>query len=518
MPRTASAIYSIVIRAAAVVVVAGLLFFLAVKAVAPTGSLSVTTDLVRPSPFISEPKPSERLAAAAADDSGRTLAPLVDSPLYLDLTPPSAFDAVTMTVRFTNRNGALVELGALASSIDEQFDPRPAAAPLLDSLDWTRVSSGDLTLLERDRRFASVDEFFRQPPDPKQVAVYRARFDVPFSLPGYRPAGQPREIDVSLRGRHRLLTYVQGEPLNFTFYLQDMNRQAGADPVIVSVYRLGAAEPIARTILEDDGDTADDQHSSKLRAAAISVTDPPDGVYQIELTADDDVFVRRIVTGQSKVVFQDRVYLGDQVGYSDDLRPVTVFTGGQELQARTPHLESVQTLRVAGRPLEISEPQTKYVRRLPAGAGLTPVVSTRHDVLLETDGLFAFAAGDYFDPLPLTVSWYTTAADLKALGVGYILTTYEPPENDGGLDQASATFDAAKLARTEDGAYRFAILAPGISEEPRDLRLASVTFTLDREPLSWRNALSRLVRLFTPPAAGEPLVLPNGASYEESPP
>jgi len=509
-------IYALALRVAAVAVVGGLLAFLAYQAVAPEGSVSATSYLIKPAPFVSEPKPSERLAVPVDDQLAGTVRPLVDSPLYLDVTPPSSFDSITETVRYVNKGGTLLELGALASSIDDQFELRPADNRLLDSLQWNRVASGQLTLLERNHRYASIDEFFSDPPDLSHLAVYRAKTDVPYRPADHQPLTQVREIEVSLRGRHRLLTYVQGEPLNFSFQVQDMNRQEGADPVIVSVYKLGEKEPFTRSILEDDGNTKDDQRSSKLRTVAVSVTDPAAGTYQIEFTASNDIFIRRIMTSNRKLVFVERIYLGDHVGYSDVVNPLTVYVDGQGLVARAAHLESLQTLSVDGRPLVLGEPQTRYIRRLSA-VGLVPVTSPERDALLESDGLFALSQEDYFNPLPFTINEFTTAPDLSARGIDFILTSYEPPETDGAVSAAQATFEVDKLARTADGAFRFAILAPDVIVRQQDLGLISVTFTFNREPVTWRNALARLVRMFTGPAAAEPLVLPDGVSYEESP-
>ncbi len=509
--------YSLGIRLAAAAAVIGLLVHLVFLSAAPEGSLTADSDLVRPSPFVSEPKPSERLAEPAAGADGGWLFPLVDSPLYFDVTPPSRFDSITATVRYANTSGALLEIGALASTIDEQFELRPGENRLLDTLQWNRVRSGNLTLLERAHSYASVDEFLRRPPSPSRVAVYRAKAAIDYRPADHRPSARSREIEVSLRGRHRLLTYVGGEALNFTFFIQDMNRMEGADPVIVSVYRLGETEPVARSILADDGNTRSDQRSSQLRAAAINLTDPAAGVYQLEFTASNDVFIRKLLTAQSKLVFVDRLYLGDHVGYSDVVRPITVLVDGQSLTARAAHQESLQTLKVAGSDLVIGEPQTRYSRRLPVGQEPLAVLSPRRDILLETDGLFALSAGDYFDPLPFVLNQYTTRSDLDARHIDFILTGYEEPETDGVLNLAQAVFDTDKLALTRDGAYRFAVLAPGVADMQHDLRLASVEFAFHREPLTWRNALSRLARMFSRRAADEALVLTDGASYDESP-
>ncbi len=504
-------IFSIAVRAAAVAVAAGLVVFLVVKALAPEGELTVTTDLVSPAPYLSAAKPPERLVVTA---DGSAFAG--DEPVYFDLTPPSGFDAVTETVRYRDPSGALLEMGALASSIDEQFDLRPADNRLLDALPWNRVASGRLTLLERNHSFTSVDEFLSRPPEPSKMAVYRAKVAAPFRLAGYEP-GPAREVELSLRGRHRLYAYVKDEPLNITFIVQDMNRQAGADPVIVTVYKEGSDEPYARTVLNDDGNTADDQRSSGLRTVPISVTDPPEGVYQIEFTASSDIFIRRIRTTQRKLVFADRLNIGDHVGYSDIVRPLTVYTDGLRLSARTSHPESLQTVTAGTAQLALVEPQVRYSARLSAGRDLAAVTVPKLDVLLETDGLFALSPGEYFDPLPLPITWYTTAADLDAKGIDYILTGYETPSVENGVSSAQATFDLDKLARTADGAYRFLAVAPGVSETQGDLRLLSVSFTLTRKPLGWADIWPRLTRTFAGFGPAGQLILPDGRSYEESP-
>ncbi len=510
-PTAFDRIFSIAVRAAAVLAVAGLVVFLSARSLSPEGALTVTTDLVSPAPYLSSAKPPERLTAASPGDAALA----GDEPVYFDLTPPPGFDSVTETVRFTNPSGTLLEMGALASSIDEQYDLRPADNRLLDSLSWTRVTSGRLTLLERNHGYASVDEFLARPPDGSEVAVYRAKVTPPFRLADYSP-GPARETEISLRGRHRLYAYVKNEPLNVTFVVQDMNRQTGADPVIVTVYKEGSDEPYARTVLNDDGDTSDDQHSSPLRTVPVSVIDPPEGVYQIEFTASSDVFIRRIRTTQRKLVFADRLNIGDHVGYSDVVQPLTVYTDGLRVTARTSHPESLQTVTAGSAKLDVAEPQVRYSAKLPAGRQLTAVTVPKLDMLLETDGLFALSPDEYFDPLPLPIGWYTTAADLDARKIDYVLTGYEPPTAEAGVYSAQAVFDLDKLARTGDGAYRFLVVAPGLSETQGDLRLKSVSFTLTRKPLGWSDLWPRLTRTFSAGPAGQ-LILPDGRSYEESP-
>ena len=508
--------FRIAARLAAAPVFVAALGFLFARAFVPDGRLSVTSDFVRPAPFISQPKPSERLSKPekAADGTWRTQ--MTGDPVFVDLAPPSRFDTVTVSLVYENSGHPVVEVGALSSAIDEQFDLRPVENRVLDALPWKRVASGSLTLLDRGDRYVSIDDFFREPPERNRVAVYGADAPIPYVLRGYVPASASREIDVSLRGHHRLLTYVKGEPLNLSFVIQDMNRQEGADPVIVSVYAGDDEEPVARTILADDGNTRDDQRSSKLRTVPISLVSPPEGFYKIEFTASADVFIRKILTRQRKLVFVDKLYLGDHVGFSDSTPPVTVFTNGQRLTARTPHAESLQTLVVGGERVAIEQPNLRYMREV-KGDGLASVISPKRDVLLETDGVFSLSKDEYFDPLPLTMQWYTTQRDLETRGIEYVLAAYEPPHADGELRTGTVTFDMKTLARTKEGAYRFVITAPGIGETRHTFKLASLTFSLRREPVTVRNLLPTLLSAFHAAEPAEPRVSSNGKTYGESP-
>jgi hypothetical protein len=515
MKETVSPIFKIAVRAAAALVAVATLGYVTSKALVLDGRLSVTTDFATPAPFVSEPKPSGRLAPPEKDGSGKVSSQFVADPLYIDLTPPGRFDTIAMSVRYENAGQPVIELGALGSAIDEQYAHRPAENRLLDALSWSRVSSGELTLLQRNRRYASIDEFLREPPDRTTVATYHAKASFPYVLPDYAPSGVMHEREVSLRGHHRLYAYVKDEPLALTLQLQDMNRQLGADPVVLSVYRDGDDEPVTRTVLEDDGNTQDDQKSSKLRAISVSVPAPASGLYEIEFTANPDVFIRRIATRQRKLVFAGKLYLGDHVGYSDRTDPITVNALGQLLIMRTPHAESGQSVSVGGAKTTLDQPNLRYKVDLGERAGFVPVVVPKRDVLLETDGVFALDRESAFDPFPMSIEWHTTAADLDSRGIDYVLTSYEPPADDDGLKSVEARFDERELAKTKEGAFRFVITAPGIGDLHNDVRIASVTFDMRRTPFSLAAAWKKLF-------GGEETVAPgvrimnDGKSYGES--
>jgi hypothetical protein len=491
---------------------------IASRTLAPGGELTVKSELWGPAPYVSEPKPGERLAYPDRVTAATEGFPLIGSPLYFDVEPLAGFDSVVQQVTYRNDRGLALELGALASNIDNQFDMRPGEHQLIDRLPWHRLSSGRLLLLQRQQRYASVDQFLADPPAPDTLAVWGALPNVlPFRLPDYEPAAEPWEQEMSLRGRHRAYVYVKDETLNLTFTVQDMNRQLGADAVIVTVYALGGMEPLARAVLNDDGNTAADQKSSGLRTVSVTAAGLAEGAYQVEFTAPADIFIRRIRTAQSRLVFAERLYLGDFVGYSDRITPATVWTGAGRLSALTAHEEGLQDLAVGDRSLSLVEPLVPAVLRQDPSRAVVPVTSPRRDVLLTADGVFSLTAASWFNPLPLPVDWYLTAADLEANGIDYLLADYAAPRTHGESKIVTAQFRADQLARTENGQWRFLVAVPGTDSSQAEFRIQSVSFTFRREPFRWWDWPSRFQQLLAGSWTAEPLIISTGQSYEESP-
>lgn len=383
------------LAASAVVVVVALIFG---RAVVPGGKLVVSTDLTAPEPYVSQPKPSGRFVLPDADEVA-TLARLTGGPVYFDVTPPSAFDRVTVTEHHTanGQRSAAAEIGALSSSFDRRFQVK-AARPL-----------GASEVRPQEHVFRFTD---------------------------YVPNGALRTTNISLRGSHRLLAYAADEDIFFRFTTQDMNRELGADPVIIRVYRGSAATPLIESRLADDGNAAGDQASSELRTIDLAWPRAEEDVYRLEFIASGDIFIRALTTAQTKFVFDGHLYLGDTVGYSATPPAISLVAQGNLYDVVTPHAEATQRLVVGGSGLDIDEPLRRYRFALPDAEGPQRLRSSKGDIEMEVNGVFALSEEAFFNPLP--------AARLINGGVASAVA-------------AMASFELSELARTNDGAYRFFI-------------------------------------------------------------
>ena len=88
------------------------------RAGVPEGRLSTTGTFDGPAPFLSEPKPSDRVKPESEGEN--RLHEMLSSTVLLDFTPPSRFDTARVSVEYVTA-APVVEIGALASTLDSAF-------------------------------------------------------------------------------------------------------------------------------------------------------------------------------------------------------------------------------------------------------------------------------------------------------------------------------------------------------------------------------------------------------------
>lgn len=473
---------------------AAVIFALALAHEPVGGRLVTETDFLAPHPFISILKPTDRVEGGRGGG-------VIGSPVYFDVKPPSDFERVTLEVDYRAGAAPVVETGAMVTG-DGRFDLVADRVALLEELGWRRVESGGQVLLQRNGDYRTVEEFFLRPPAPGEVAAF-GTMSLPLPAPGnYEPSAEGRAYAVSLRGSHRLLVYLGDEALDLSFTVQDMNRAEGADPVRLDVYRPGEKASLVGAALADDGIVDGSLQASGLREVALRWVPPAPGYYLVDLDATDDVFIRSVETTARHFAFAGRVYLGDEVGYGGGAaRPVTVVASGRRLTAVARSGDALQTIAVGERGLALESVGAMAEATI---AGTTLVTVARRDTVIRTDGLIAFSV-DALWPMPLVVDETVTPADLDAAGVNYVLA-----EIGGG----ALIYDTERLARTRDGAYRFALVAPGLTAAD-GLAVERVRLTWQRAPLTWGEWLRRMFTPDSPPDVEELSPAPTAVSLEE---
>ena len=427
----------------------------------PSGVFVVTHEVGDTSPFIDELKPETRVGDVYKNENGDAVQAITADPAFFFVHPhrKDFFDQLVFEVWFQNEALPIVELGGLAGVNPETYTLYPLHNRLIDESNWNRLDQDGLVLLQKEKTYDSIADFFATPPSRDDVAVYRTSFDVPYRMEGYEPTETIQTIDVSLRGHHEFKTYIRDEKLIFNFSYMDMNRDTGEDVVQITVFNENN-QPVAEARAGDDGNTSDDAVvDSGLKTLTLTAFGLPEGVYKVVMNTTRDVFFRKVQTPQQKLVFLNALFMGDEIGYREPGKGGSLYTEAKRLRLQTRHAEGVQTIQAGSHTVEIAEPYEWYIATLTED-GLERITLPTGDVEIVTEGKFAFAPEQYFNPDPVALNAYTT---IEQLGVDYVLARYESPRKEGDWLIATVPFVAMDLYK-EVETWKFSFSTPLIEE------------------------------------------------------
>lgn len=425
-------------------------FWLLWQAVVPSGQISYTYDFKQANYFIKPLTPKERVREPLAGEQKIT-----GNPVYFALRTPRTFDRAKVTVSFKNPdNLPLLELGVLADNKVWRYQMAPLENLALDRLmeKWTTIRDSETILLQRNKKFSSIDDFLSHQPPAGEIALYNYQLPLEFRLDVYRPGEVTTTIAVPIRGAYQFYTYLDNEALDYTFTVVDLNQNETADPVTLKLYR--DQVELAKSDLPDDGLAGDVGVSSAARSLTLMVPDLAAGVYKIELTANDDIITRRIETKQKKLSFINRLWLADGAK-----TPLSLYTDSLKIIGQTINPGSLQKIQVGRDDLSLTETYRQFA--IDNQAGLTEVGIKKSDLIISGDGLFSFSKNQFFNP---DRQKFSNRLDLDKRKVNYVLVKYQPPSNAGGWQVASAEFDL-KNAYREFYKYNFIISIPDLSAE-----------------------------------------------------
>lgn len=436
-------------------------FVLAWLAVVPSGKITYFSNFKGYNDFIGQLTPKERIVAESDGTQD-----IIGNPAYFTLRTARPFNEAKITIKFqTDPNLPIVEAGVSKDGRTWQYDLQPLYNAKLEDLmkNWSVLRQGDLVLLQLTQKFATVNDFLKNPPAMDKVALYNYDWKNNYILPDYQPQNSTSTMCRPLVGAYQFYTYLKNENLADDFVFQDLNKNLDPDPIDVNVYYNDKL--IDSEHLDDDGITNDSGAQKPWRHLKLNLANLPEGVYKIDVRANGDIVTRTITTGQSKMAFINNLPLADAPEVSCGRN---LFTDGRTLSAQTSHpakLEKIKIIKGGGatsssEELDISQTYKIFtVNNLPVSG--SRIILANDGIALSSDGLFSFSAAQMIDPRVKDVD-ADFNADLE--GVDYILARYAPPVKQGDWLIAQADFDLSNAFRKWNK-YYFLISAPGLSTD-----------------------------------------------------
>lgn len=408
--------------------------------IVPGGKISYKIKAGEPNYFIGKLTPAERVKT----DGDNVV--VKGDPVYFSLNPPRRFENAKVTVKFKNETDfPVVELGVLNDKVAWNYDLKPLENKIIDqlSLVWPVVYGADGSrLIQREKKYNSVEEFLKNLPPKDEIAVYDYDLKTEFKLADYKPSAEVKTINCGFRGAFQFYTYLKNEDLNYIFDFKDLNLNKDDDSVKIKVY--------GPTGLVYEKDIDDDKNDE--RQAIVKISDLPEGIYRINFIANDDIVTQSLTSRQSKFSLINKIWLTDVGGR-------ILHTDSREVSAQTINPGSLGQIRVGDEVIDLNETYKQF--SLLTDKRPTTVELPKNDIIVSGDGVFAFSTDAIIDP---KINNIDRNLDVSQEKINYILTGYQAAKQTDGWQTAEAEFDLTQ-AYQEKGKFQFLISIPGFKAE-----------------------------------------------------
>ncbi|MDD5342138.1 MAG: hypothetical protein PHI73_02280 [Patescibacteria group bacterium] len=474
---------------------------------------------------------------------------ITQEPVYFDVKVPRVFPKATVTLKYQNPSGQNnIILGVTQKGGDNYFKNLGVYNSTLENLPgyWKKIREDNLVLYQRDDEAmvldqeinkleeqiqteeekegglnsgeisrlkaelstlndrldepengatsSSIKEFLNR--IPNHAKVLRSNIDLsPYlKIPDYQSSQEITTIDSSIRGEHEIYAYLENEPLDFKFFIQDINRHSGADDFAIDVFK--GEEKVESIEVADDGNSSANGKPSVQKEVQLSIPKPANGLYRIRLgIKNDEIFIRKIETKQHLIVFADFLYLTDNNEYRGafpDLveRPTTIYSNGNSFQVRTAHANGFQTVKIGGAEVKIDQLHKEYSVETGGAGKIQEIVSPKNDIFIRGNGFFSFEPEQYFDP-------YFGISELSVImkqsdidKYDYIIADYPEALHEGNWEVVSQTVEVPYLY-TENNTVRFMVHLPGLVENNRIFKINEVSVKFEKDPITFSNLLPR---------------------------
>jgi len=415
--------------------------------------------------FIGTLTPADRVLISPGQ-----MAKISGDPIYFSVFTPRTFSSAKITVTYQDNLSSstpVIEAGVLVDNILWRYQLAPIENRILDEnfKDWYQLRQGETLLYQKNKDYSSVADFLATlknkadslcpSGDPKSCLALYNTDDLNSDFPKVQAPSNTAEFkpfNIPLQGAHQFyFTKPAGQALNFSINYTDLNLNKDADSVTVSIY-LGTDKIYSKTIPDNFGG----ENSGVVRNFSDSFSAPSlsdlAAVYKLEIKADDDIVIKKIVSAPSALNIISRIH---PVAVSGS---VTLWTDSQAIQVSTNNPASAQKINFGGQTFNLSEAYKQF-EFVSNQKGPKEIKLVRDDVIIAGDGVFSLAAEDLFNPQYLAVYRNFTMSD----NLKYVLANYEAPKTlANGLKQATVALNTQEAYR-ENGKYSFIVSVPGLS-------------------------------------------------------
>lgn len=414
--------------------------------------------------FIGLLTPAERVNTQ--DNSG---AKVFADPVYFSIFTPRTFNEAKITVTYEDHLSSstpIIEAGVLVDNIIWRYQLSSLENKKIASFSgWNIISGSGLTLFQKEKSFTSIDDFLTTlKNNPNNLCQNNLRECLAFYnikntddyLPVENFSGRQKtfkEIDIPLQGAHQFyFIKPEGKNFSFSFDFTDLNLNKDADHVEISIYK-DSDKVYFQKIVDDFGA----EESALVRNfSTLFFWAPEDSgsyLYRLEIKVNDDVVIKKIKEAPGALNAINRIR-----PLKISAAPLIFYTDSNFIQASVNDPANLQDIDFGAKEFSLSDPYKQF-EFINQEKGVKEIRLGKGDIILETDGTFAFTSGSFFNYKFTNIDRHFTLDN----NLQFLLTTNNDNlvlEDD--LKQASVILNT-KEAYRERGKYNFILSVPGLS-------------------------------------------------------
>lgn len=456
-----------------------ILLFTINKRIVPFGKLSETYKFEKQGVIISDISTASGVSdRKKSAETGKYYLEINDSPAYFNVNLPFDANYIDLDVTFEKSGPPIIQFGIPYKHEKEpQYIINTIQNDFIDDLGVNTLISGegDVMLLrnpnssiDHDKSFTNsandLSDYLNEIPSEKTVATYQVNINDYFRLKDYTPNFAKKTIDTILRGSHDIVTYIEDETLDYTFYFSKRSPSKKNDEVNVKLYHDG----ILVSEFEDYMSVSIDDGEFDKKISVIR-SNLPVGLYTLKVTVGSNTNIKRISTKQKYMAFKDRLFL-------DNKEISSRYYVNSNMVFKTSHSSGLQTVTVDGERVEIEKLNKYYGSTI--DREIARVVVPKSDILIEYDGIASTEVenirnfGTEFGIVDLEDSACNSDLDFD-----YVLSSYyEPQTSTSGAGNYTATLKVSDLF-VENNSIKLKFIVPCLKEY-QNVRLNEIKVTL----------------------------------------
>lgn len=494
------------IRIIWILVIFLLLIFVFTKYIVPSGEIVYKGDLLNKNYFIANLTPKDRVKELNNN------VVVIDEPVYFSLKSPRYFQEAEIEIkyRFLVDDYKSFNLGFLADKNLWRYLEKPLENKTLEDLikNWNTIYlDNDYIFLQKDKKFDTLDEFLKSGFKRDELAIFNIN-NKEISLPEFKLDKESvsyryikkaynnknsqfnqsdknelsLEIPFKIQGDHQMFLYSFGEEINIDFDFIDINEGKGNDDFSIKLYYNN--QIVKEEKISSDENDLDNEKESEVRYVNFSTGYLSEGVYKLEIDANNDIVLNNFLSSTKNLVFINKINL------AEDNKDIKLYTNGDFIKTVTTHPESLQAFSVNNylntfsdelKEMSFSLKET-YTQEYFSFKELNKLNIVKEinfgkgGLLLANSDLFFVEGANFFDPRVKNVNFLNEDGleDIK-----YVIAKYEPVTRNNNWSVSKVNFSLGEVW-SEDNKYNVLLSIPKTEEMlNEELKLSNGIIEID---------------------------------------